>query len=90
MISTPEDYAILTVFAGAIATLWRVVIKSKTDSEDRERACEKRVEGLRKSHVEMTAKVARLEGKVELAEALGPKIDEMHAEITRRSDYVSD
>ena len=67
-------YTLGTALVGAIAILWRVVIKRAND-------CERKHEKTSGDLLIVTKEVGELKGKISIAESLSPKLDEIHQEI---------
>lgn len=67
-------YTLGSGLVGAIAILWRVVIKRAND-------CERKHEKTSSDLLMVTKEVGELKGKISIAESLSPKLDKIHDEI---------
>ena len=67
-------YTLGTALVGAIAILWRVVIKRAND-------CERKHEKTSGDLLIVTKEVGELKGKISIAESLSPKLEQIHREI---------
>jgi len=73
----PEFYAAGTALIGAIATLWRIVIKRAND-------CEQKHEKTTGELMNMKEEVGELKGRVQIAEQIVPKLNAIHLAVSHR------
>lgn len=71
-------YAIGASLVGAVATLWRIVIKRATE-------CERKHESTQNQLLGVTEELGELKGRVSIAEQIGPKLDAIHKAIREES-----
>ncbi|MGJ8677235.1 MAG: hypothetical protein ACSHX0_06940 [Akkermansiaceae bacterium] len=74
---------VLTALVSVVGVLWKIVLKSKDDSEKSKIKLEAKYEDSQEEHKVILKEVGELKGRIHFAEELSPKITNIEA-LTRQ------